>query len=158
MVQTIGPAVGGKGQIGFKEESKWGYPVSPPNKFIEFTSESIVSEYTNLVSDAVRADRAVHKQRIGAESAGGDMNFEIAPEGFGTLFKHALGQRRTKRKDVAFILVYSGSDTVFLMHFGEAEFACFHVLGWRLPEFIFDTYTLITQLRARPAKKFHNIH
>lgn len=111
MVQTVGPAVGGKGQIGFSEESKWGYPVSPPNKFIEFTSESIVSEYTNLVSDAVRADRAIHKQRIGAESAGGDMNFEVSPEGFGTLFKHSCGKKRTKRIDQAFILVYSGSDT-----------------------------------------------
>ncbi len=46
-----------------------------------------------------------------------------------------------------------GPDTVYLMHFGEAEFACFHVLEWGLPTFIFDTYTIITQLRARPAKK-----
>jgi len=111
MVRTVGPAVGSKGQIGFKEESKWGYPASPPNKFVEFTSEGIVSDYTNLVSAAVRADRAIHKQRIGTETAGGDVNFEFAPEGFGTLLKHALGKKRTKRKDVAFVIVYDGSDT-----------------------------------------------
>ena len=27
-----------------------------------------------------------------------------------------------------------GSDTVFLMHFGEAELACFLELGWGLPK------------------------
>ena len=46
-----------------------------------------------------------------------------------------------------------GPDTVYLMHFGEAELACFIVLGWGFPAFVFDTYTVITQLRARPAKK-----
>lgn len=46
-----------------------------------------------------------------------------------------------------------GPDTVYLMHFGEAELACFQVLGWGFPAFIFDSYTVISQLRARPAKK-----
>lgn len=46
-----------------------------------------------------------------------------------------------------------GVDTVYLMHFGEAELACFKVLGWGFPAFIFDSYTIINQLRARPAKK-----
>ena len=46
-----------------------------------------------------------------------------------------------------------GPDAVYLMHFGEAELACFSVLGWGSPDCIFDTYTLISQLRARPAKK-----
>ncbi|MEA1909780.1 MAG: phage tail tube protein, partial [Patescibacteria group bacterium] len=111
MVKTIGPAVGSKGQVGFVEECKWGYPASPPDSFVEFTGEGIVSEYTNLVSGALRADRAVHKQRLGSESAGGDVNFELCPEGFGTLLKHALGKKRTKRKDVAFIMVYDGTAT-----------------------------------------------
>ena len=111
MVKTVGPAVGSKGQIGFKEESKWGYAALPPNKFLDFTSESIVSTYTSLESNALRADRGRHKQRIGTESAGGDINFEFAPEGFGTLLKHSLGQRLTKRKDVAFVMIYGGTDT-----------------------------------------------
>ena len=111
MVKTVGPASGSRGQVGFKEEGKWGYPASPPDTFFEFLNESLVSTYTNLVSNAIRADRAVHKQRLGTESAGGDINAELAPEGFGTLIKHALGQRLTKRLDVAFVLVYSGADT-----------------------------------------------
>jgi hypothetical protein len=111
MVTTVGPAVGSKAQIGFAEESKWGHPVSPPDTFIEFTGESVVSSFTNLVSAALRADRAVHKQRIGTETAGGDINFEVAPEGYGTILKHALGKKRTKRKDVAFVIVYEGADT-----------------------------------------------
>jgi len=111
MVKTVGPAVGSKGQIGFKEESKWGYPALPPNKFLDFTSESVVSTYTTLESNALRADRGRHKQRIGTESAGGDINFEFAPEGLGTLLKHGLGRRLTKRKDVAFVMVYTGTDS-----------------------------------------------
>jgi len=111
MVQTFGPAVGSKGQIGYKEETKWGHPASPPNKFFEFLNESVVSEYTNLVSGSLRADRAIHKQRTGSEAAGGDIAFEVGPEGYGTFLKHALGKKRTKRKDIAFLLVYDGSDT-----------------------------------------------
>jgi hypothetical protein len=111
MVQTFGPAVGSKGQIGYKEETKWGHPASPPNKFLEFLNESVVSEYTNLVSGSLRADRAIHKQRTGSEAAGGDIAFEVGPEGYGTFFKHALGKKRTKRTDIAMILVYDGSDT-----------------------------------------------
>jgi len=111
MVYTVGPAVGGKAQIGIAEETRWGYPVSPPNKFFEFTGEGIVSEYTNLVSASLRADRAIHKQRTGTEQAAGDVSFELAPAGFGTLFKHALGQKRTKRRDICAILIYVGADT-----------------------------------------------
>ena len=111
MVQTFGPAVGSKGQIGYKEETKWGHPASPPNKFLEFLNESVVSEYTNLVSGSLRADRAIHKQRTGSEAAGGDISFEVGPEGYGTFLKHALGKKRTKRTDIAMILVYDGTDT-----------------------------------------------
>ena len=48
------------------------------------------------------------------------------------------------------------SDIVFIVHFAEAECACFLELGWGLPAYIFDTHTVISQLRAVPAKKLHN--
>lgn len=112
MVTTVGPAVGAKAQFGYAEESKWGYPTSPPTDFFEFTSESLVSEFTNLVSAALRSDRAVHKQRIGTEAAGGDVNFEVAAEGIGTILKHGLGKKRTKRRDLACVLVYNGTGSV----------------------------------------------
>lgn len=108
MVTTVGPAVGAKAQFGFSEESKWGLPVSPPTNFFEFTSEGLVSEFTNLVSTALRADRAVHRQKIGTEAAGGDVAFEFAPEDLGTMLKHACGKRRTKRTDIALVIVYTG--------------------------------------------------
>jgi len=111
MVKTVGPAVGARGQFGYSEENKWGFPNSPPQHFIEFNSEGIVSDYGSLVSAAIRSDRARHKRRTGAETAGGDVTFELTPEGYGTFIKHALGKKRTKRKDVAFIIVYDGADT-----------------------------------------------
>jgi|GEM_PF-2908230 len=110
MVKTVGPAVGSKAQVGFKEETKWGFPASPPNKFVDFNTEGVVSEFTNITSAALRSDRAIHKQRLGTEAAAGDINFEITPEGFGTFYKHALGKKRTKRDDIAMVLVYSGAD------------------------------------------------
>lgn len=47
------------------------------------------------------------------------------------------------------------NDTIFLMHFGEAEAACFLSVGWKIPPCIFDSYQVIAQLQARPAKKKH---
>lgn len=111
MVRTIGPAVGAKAQLGYKEEGKWGYPNFPPTKFLDLTSEGVVSEYTNLISASLRSDRAVHKQRTGTETAGGDINFELAPQGYDTFIKHALGQKRTKRRDIAVVVLYEGADT-----------------------------------------------
>jgi len=111
MVRTIGPAVGSKAQLGYKEECKWGYPSVPVSKFLEITSEGIASEYTNLVSAGLRSDRATHKQRTGTEAAGGDVSCEVSPEGITPFLKHALGQRLTKRKDIAFVMHYKGADT-----------------------------------------------
>lgn len=111
MVRTYGPAVGAKAQLAYAEESKWGYPRVPPTNFFEFTSEGIVSEFTSLVSAALRKDRSVHKSTIGTEAAGGDIGFEFAPEGLGALFKHGFGKVRTKRVDIACVLVYTGTAT-----------------------------------------------
>lgn len=105
-----GPGLGSRGQIGFSEESKWGVPQNEPTHFFDFNSESIVSEFEELMSASIRSDRQVHKTRHGKESAGGDIPAEISPEGVCTLFKHALGKKVTKRKDIAAVLIYSGSD------------------------------------------------
>lgn len=111
MVRTYGPAVGAKAQLAYAEESKWGVPRVPPTNFFEFNTEGIVSEFTSLVSAALRKDRSVHKMTVGTEAAGGDLTFEFNPEGYGTLFKHALGKVRTKRIDIACVLVYTGTAT-----------------------------------------------
>jgi hypothetical protein len=67
-------------------------------------NEAVVSELGTLVSNSLRPDRAVHKQITGVESAGGDINVEVAAEGLGTLFKHSLGEVTSTRLDHAFVL------------------------------------------------------
>ena len=100
----VGPAVGAKGQIGFAEEGAWGCQQSTPDNFVEMNGETIVSEIGTLISGALRSDRAVHKMVSGVEAAGGDVECEIAPKGFETWFKHALGDVTTTRVDTAFII------------------------------------------------------
>ncbi|MDQ1279590.1 MAG: putative tail protein [Thermoproteota archaeon] len=104
MTLYVGPAVGARGQIGFAEEGAWGCQQQTPDKFVEMNGEGIVSEIGTLVSGALRSDRAVHKMISGVEAAGGDVECEIAPKGFETWFKHALGDVTTTRVDTAFII------------------------------------------------------
>jgi len=104
MVLYVGPAVGARGQIGFAEEGDWGCQQQTPDQFVEMNGENIVSEIGALVSGALRSDRAVHKMVSGVEAAGGDASCEIAPRGFETWFKHALGEVTTTRLDNAFII------------------------------------------------------
>jgi hypothetical protein len=99
-----GPAVGARGQIGISQEGVWGKKQPAPQFFIDLVSEGIASELGSLVSNALRADRAVHKRIPGVESAGGDFNVEVAAEGLGQMFKHALGSVETTRVDNAFVL------------------------------------------------------
>jgi hypothetical protein len=99
-----GPAVGARGQIGISQEGVWGKKQPAPQHFIDLVSEGIASELGSLVSNALRADRAVHKRIPGVESAGGDFNVEVAAEGLGQMFKHALGSVQTTRVDHAFVL------------------------------------------------------
>lgn len=104
MTLYVGPAVGARGQIGYSEEGAWGCQQQTISNFIELTDESIISDRGALVSNALRSDRAVHKRVSGVEAAGGDANAEIAPKGFETWFKHALGEVATTRLDTAFII------------------------------------------------------
>jgi len=99
-----GPAIGARGQIGFAQEGVWGKKQPAPTFFVEMVSEGVVSELGSLVAQSLRPDRAVHKRIGGVESAGGDINCEIGPEGFGKFFKHALGDVETTRLDNAFAL------------------------------------------------------
>jgi len=104
MTLFVGPAVGARGQIGFAEEGGWGKQVQNMTGFLEMLSESIVSEIAPLISGSLRPDRAVHKRTQGTEACGGDISAEIAPKGFETWFKHALGEVETTRLDTAFVI------------------------------------------------------
>ncbi len=115
-IVAVGPAIGARGQIGFSQEGEWGKKLPTPNFFIEMVNESVVSELGSLVSNALRADRAVHKSIRGVESAGGDIAVEVVAEGLGKMFKHALGSVETTRVDDAFaIVVTDGSVTSALL-------------------------------------------
>jgi len=103
-VGTAGPAVGSRGLIGYAQEGCWGGQVHTPRQYIDMLSESVVSEIGSLVSASLRPDRAVHKRVGGVESAGGDINVELGPNGYGTFIKHALGSVTTTRLDTAFVL------------------------------------------------------
>jgi len=111
-VTAVGPAVGARGQVGISQEGAWGKKQPAPTAFIEMTGEGVVSELGSLISNSLRADRAIHKSIRGIESAGGDINVEVTAEGLGSMFKHALGQVETTRLDSAFVLkVTDGSVT-----------------------------------------------
>jgi hypothetical protein len=104
MTLYTGPAIGARAQMGFTQEGAWGCQQQSATSFIEMTGETIVSEIGALVSNALRPDRAVHKRISGVEAAGGDAEAEIAPTGFETWFKQALGDIATSRIDNAFII------------------------------------------------------
>jgi len=138
-----GPAVGARGQIGLSQEGIWGKKQPYPKFFVEMVSEGIASEITSLVSNSLRADRAVHKRIGGVESAGGDVVVEVAPEGFGKMFKQSLGSVSTTRLDTAFILkvtalgVTSAKLTVTVAS-GEATNIALTSSGGIAPSFDFD--------------------
>jgi len=100
----VGPAVGARAQLGFAEEGEFGCLQQTPDNFVEVNSETIGSEIGSLISGALRSDRAVHKRATGVEAAGGDIETEISPRGYETLFKHALGEVTTTRTDTAFVI------------------------------------------------------
>lgn len=99
-----GPAVGAKGLIGLTQEGCWGSQQPSPRKYFDMLNEAVVSEIGSLISAAIRPDRAVHKRIGGVESAGGDVNVELGPTGYGTLMKHSLGVVESTRVDNAFVL------------------------------------------------------
>ncbi len=88
--------VGSNAQVGFVEETVWASGSPTINKFIPFTSESIVLEKNVVATDAIRGNASRSVWREGAYRAGGDLNAEIQPTGeFSTLLKHALGRAQT---------------------------------------------------------------
>jgi hypothetical protein len=88
--------VGSNAQVGFAEETVWASGSPTINKFIPFTSESVILEKNIVATDAIRGGAARSVWREGAYRVGGDLSAEIQPTGeFGTLLKHALGRAQT---------------------------------------------------------------
>jgi len=83
-------ATGSRAQVSFGEERCYGVAV-PPTKRIDFVSESIANSIGALQSQVLEPNRAVKGLVRGTSDVGGDINFEQNSTGFGTLYKHALG-------------------------------------------------------------------
>lgn len=108
------PAVGSKGLIGYAQEGCWGSQIATPRKYVDMLNESMVSEIGSLISASLRPDRAVHKRIGGTEAAGGDINIEIGPTGYGSWIKHALGNCQTTRVDEVFIVTVQNASAAAL--------------------------------------------
>lgn len=105
----INPAVGAKGLIGYAQEGSWGSQTMNSRKYVDMLNEAMVSEIGALISGSLRSDRAVHKRIGGVEAAGGDINVELGPTGYGSWLKHALGSVTTTRLDDAIVVKVTGS-------------------------------------------------
>ncbi len=88
-------------QLGFAEETTWATAVTP-DRFLEFTTESLEKRNTVATSQGIRSGRRYGGQgrRITRHDAGGSVTFEVATTGFGLLFEHLLGAVATVEDEV----------------------------------------------------------
>src|SRR4051812_46549580 len=79
------------GQFGFAEEVTYGTFVAPA-RFLEINSASVKFERERIESQGIRAGRRVlHRWAPGVQRVAGDVEMEMAPQGFAQLWKHILG-------------------------------------------------------------------
>jgi len=83
-------AIGARGVFAYGEERDWGQPI-PPNFRVDFKTESFNNEIGNLLSEALNPSRGTSKRVPGTSNITGDVAIEQNTEGYGTWYKHALG-------------------------------------------------------------------
>lgn len=82
-------------QIGLAAESTVGTRVAP-SRFFEFTKESLRLVRPRVPSKALRANRYMSRRAYQlAQYVEGDVEFELAPQSTGLVWKHALGSVMT---------------------------------------------------------------
>jgi hypothetical protein len=87
---TTTPATGARGTIHIADESSYGVAVDPTH-LIEFTSESLSAQESELMSEAIRDHRGMSQLVRGNLDIQGDINFEQNASGLGMILRHALG-------------------------------------------------------------------
>lgn len=100
-------------QFGYVEEVTYGTPVTV-DTFVEFTSESLHRMQNIGGSDGIRPGTRLGRgatRRITRNWAEGTVNFEVATEKFGYIFKQGLGAAATSQPEV------TNSSTVYLHTF-----------------------------------------
>jgi hypothetical protein len=87
---TTTPATGSRGTIHIAQEASFGVLVAPTH-LIEFTSESLSAQESELMSEAIRDHRGMSQLVRGNLDIQGDINFEQNASGLGMILRHALG-------------------------------------------------------------------
>jgi len=90
-------ATGSKGTVKIGQQAVFGRFVQPTH-FTEFTSEGIQATEEVLESEGIRGNRARNDILRGQVSVGGDLNFELPPDGLGMLIYNALGDYLRMRR------------------------------------------------------------
>lgn len=84
-------ASGLAGQVGFAAEATYG-TFQAPTRFLELNSSNIKFERERIDSAGIKAGRRVlHRWAQGVQRVAGDVEFEMAPQGFALLWSHVLG-------------------------------------------------------------------
>jgi hypothetical protein len=84
-------ASGLAGQLGLVSEVTYG-TFAVPTRFFEFVSESLTLERERIESAGIRAGRRVlHRWAPGVQRVTGDVQLELAAQGFGIVFTHMFG-------------------------------------------------------------------
>lgn len=79
------------GQLGLSDEVTYGTFVAP-SRWFEFTDADLNFERERIDSEGIRAGRRVlHRWAAGVQRVSGDIEMELAAQGFGILFKHIFG-------------------------------------------------------------------
>jgi len=87
---TTTPATGARGSVHIAQETAYGV-VATPSHLIEFTSESLSAQESELMSEAIRDHRGMSQLVRGNLDIQGDLNFEQNASGLGMILRHALG-------------------------------------------------------------------
>jgi hypothetical protein len=80
-------------QLGLAAESTWG-TAATPNRWFEFTDESLALTIERIESEGLRASNRVlrsDRYAVGNKAVEGSFSLDVTAENSGLLFKHALG-------------------------------------------------------------------
>ena len=88
------PGLGWRTLVGVAEEVVWGSG-GTVDSYFPVNSESMVKEEELVTSDGLYAKAGRNKWSQGTVNINGDLEFDVQPEGYGKIFKHALGYADT---------------------------------------------------------------
>lgn len=100
MSTAVRPAIGANASVVIGDETVQGTPAASMDYRYDFTTESISATENTLESASIRRGRRRPQTIRGTIDVSGDLNAELAPIGFGRMYRHALGLAETAMEDV----------------------------------------------------------